>query len=43
MTKKKKLLQEVQRYLVLFIGSIIYAAGLEILLVPNNIIDSGIQ
>ena len=42
MTKKNKLLHEVKRYVILFIGAIIYAAGLEIFLVPNNVIDGGI-
>jgi uncharacterized membrane-anchored protein YitT (DUF2179 family) len=28
--------------IVLFIGSIIYAAGLEIFLIPNNVIDGGV-
>ncbi|MDU4962090.1 MAG: YitT family protein [Sporomusaceae bacterium] len=31
-----------QKYLFLFIGSIITAVGLEIFLVPNNIIDGGV-
>ncbi|MCI7078118.1 MAG: YitT family protein [Veillonellaceae bacterium] len=32
----------IKKYLVLIIGSLIYSAGLEIFLVPNNIIDGGI-
>lgn len=32
----------IRRYIILFIGSIIYAAGLEIFLVPNNVIDGGV-
>jgi uncharacterized membrane-anchored protein YitT (DUF2179 family) len=42
MLKKHRLFQEIKRYIILFIGSIIYAAGLEIFLVPNNIIDGGV-
>ncbi|SHK02276.1 YitT family protein [Propionispora hippei] len=42
MTKKHRLLQYFRKYLLLFIGSIIYAAGLEIFLVPNNVIDGGV-
>ena len=32
----------IKKYLVLIIGSLIYSAGLEIFLVPNNIIDGGV-
>lgn len=42
MTKKHRILQEIKRYIILFIGAIIYAAGLEIFLVPNNVIDGGV-
>lgn len=42
MPKKHLILQEIRRYIILFIGSIIYAAGLEIFLVPNNVIDGGV-
>jgi uncharacterized membrane-anchored protein YitT (DUF2179 family) len=42
MPKKNRILQEIKRYIILFIGSIIYAAGLEIFLVPNNVIDGGV-
>lgn len=42
LTKKKLVLREINRYLFLFIGSILAAIGLEIFLVPNNIIDGGI-
>lgn len=42
MAKKNRVLQEIKRYIILFIGSIIYAAGLEIFLVPNNVIDGGV-
>lgn len=42
MAKKNRTVQELKRYVMLFIGSIITAVGLEIFLVPNNIIDGGI-
>ncbi|WP_371372384.1 YitT family protein [Sporomusa aerivorans] len=42
MPKKNKTLTQIKRYIILFIGSIIYAAGLEIFLVPNNVIDGGV-
>jgi len=42
MTKKNSNLRIAQKYLLLFIGSVIAAIGLEIFLVPNNIIDGGI-
>ncbi|MDF2876588.1 MAG: hypothetical protein K0R22_3271, partial [Sporomusa sp.] len=42
MAKKNRMLQQIKRYIILLIGSIIYAAGLEIFLVPNNIIDGGV-
>lgn len=42
MAKKNRTIQELKRYVMLFIGSIITAVGLEIFLVPNNIIDGGI-
>ncbi|MDF2930238.1 YitT family protein [Anaerospora sp.] len=42
MAKKNRTIQEIKRYVMLFIGSIITAVGLEIFLVPNNIIDGGI-
>lgn len=41
-SKKHRILQQIKRYIILFIGSIIYAAGLEIFLVPNNVIDGGV-
>ncbi len=41
-TKKQQVRKEIQRYIILFIGSVIYAAGLEIFLVPNNVIDGGV-
>lgn len=42
MTQKNRIVRDVKKYLLLFIGSIITAVGLEIFLVPNNIIDGGI-
>lgn len=39
---RKKVRAYVKKYLSMLIGSIIYAIGLEIFLVPNNIIDGGI-
>lgn len=43
MTKKQnKALIYVKKYSMLFIGAILYAIGLEIFLVPNNIIDGGV-
>lgn len=42
MTKKNRVMRDIKKYLMLFIGSIIAAVGLEIFLVPNNIIDGGI-
>lgn len=42
MTRISRVKREVSRYIFLFIGSIIAAVGLEIFLVPNNIIDGGV-
>lgn len=42
MTRKKRFKRHVIRYVFLFVGSFIAAIGLEIFLVPNNIIDGGI-
>ncbi|HEY3425565.1 MAG TPA: YitT family protein [Negativicutes bacterium] len=42
MTKKKRALQAIRKYIMLLVGSMIAAVGLEIFLVPNNIIDGGI-
>ena len=42
MTKRSSNLRILKKYTLLFIGSIIAAIGLEIFLVPNNIIDGGI-
>lgn len=39
---KHSYLRLIYKYLLLFIGSVIAAVGLEIFLVPNNIIDGGI-
>lgn len=41
-TRKNQLKREVSRYVFLFLGSILAAIGLEIFLIPNNIIDGGI-
>ena len=41
-TKNSKLSQYVKKYIYIFIGSIITAIGLEIFLIPNNIIDGGV-
>jgi len=42
MTQKNRVIRDIKKYILLFIGSIITAIGLEIFLVPNNIIDGGI-
>jgi uncharacterized membrane-anchored protein YitT (DUF2179 family) len=42
MTRKHHVRREVIRYFLLLLGSVIAAVGLEIFLVPNNIIDGGI-
>lgn len=42
LTKKSKVAFYIKKYLYLFIGAIITAAGLEIFLIPNNIIDGGV-
>ncbi|EMS71640.1 YitT family protein [Ruminiclostridium cellobioparum] len=42
MTRKNQVKREISRYIFLFIGSILAAIGLEIFLIPNNIIDGGI-
>ena len=39
--RRKTAMDWIKKYLVLIIGSLIYSAGLEIFLVPNNIIDGG--
>lgn len=40
--KKSKVGQYLRKYIYIFIGSIITAVGLEIFLIPNNIIDGGV-
>lgn len=40
--RRKIAMDWIKKYLVLIIGSLIYSAGLEIFLVPNNIIDGGL-
>lgn len=40
--RRKTAMDWIKKYLVMIIGSLIYSAGLEIFLVPNNIIDGGI-
>lgn len=42
MTKKHQIAREMIRYFFLFLGSLLAAVGLEIFLIPNNIIDGGI-
>lgn len=42
MAPKKKLAKQVKKFVLLFLGAIIAAVGLEIFLVPNNIIDGGV-
>ncbi len=41
-TKKNRIKREINKYVFLFIGSILTAVGLEIFLIPNKIIDGGI-
>lgn len=40
--RRKTAIDWIKKYLVLIVGSLIYSAGLEIFLVPNNIIDGGV-
>ena len=40
--KKKHPLVYVKKFFILTIGALLYSAGLEIFLVPNEIIDGGI-
>ena len=40
--RRKTAMDWIKKYLVPIIGSLMYSAGLEIFLVPNNIIDGGI-
>ncbi len=46
MTKRKRenhhILRTIKKYIMLFIGAVIAAVGLEIFLIPNHIIDGGI-
>ncbi|MPM71441.1 hypothetical protein SDC9_118406 [bioreactor metagenome] len=42
LTSRQKKLRAIKKYIMLLIGSIVAAVGLEIFLVPNNIIDGGI-
>lgn len=41
-TKRQMILRMVEKYVLIFIGSIFAAIGLEIFLVPNQIIDGGV-
>lgn len=41
-TKKKRVLKEIQQIIMITIGAIIAAFGLELFLVPNNILDGGV-
>ena len=41
-SKREARIRTIKKYLLLFVGTIITAVGLEIFLVPNNIIDGGI-
>ena len=42
MTKKITVVQRVKNIVLMGIGSVIAAAGLDVFLVPNNIIDGGV-
>src|SRR4051812_13562208 len=42
MTKKKRVLKEVNQLLLITIGALIAAIGLELFLVPNDILDGGV-
>ena len=41
-SRKKHLLALMQKYVTIFIGAVITAVGLELFLIPNNIIDGGV-
>lgn len=41
-TKKKRVLKEIRQLFMITIGAVIAAAGLELFLVPNNILDGGV-
>lgn len=40
--RKRRPMDYIKKYLLLFLGSIITAIGLEVFLIPNNVIDGGI-
>lgn len=42
LTKKKKVLKEIKQIIMITIGAIIAALGLELFLVPNDILDGGV-
>ncbi|MCC3647116.1 MAG: YitT family protein [Bacillota bacterium] len=42
MTKKKRVVKEIKQLIMITIGAMIAAAGLEFFLVPNNILDGGV-
>lgn len=42
LTKKNKAARVLQKFIFLFLGSILAASGLEFFLIPNNIIDGGV-
>ena len=42
MTKKKRILTEVRQLVVITVGAVVAAIGLELFLVPNNILDGGV-
>lgn len=41
-TKKNKSIRQIKKFILLLLGTILAAAGLEFFLIPNNIIDGGI-
>ena len=42
MTKKITVVQRVKNIVLMGIGSVVAAAGLDVFLVPNNILDGGV-
>jgi uncharacterized membrane-anchored protein YitT (DUF2179 family) len=40
--RSKKIIKKIKKYLMLFIGAVIAAVGLEIFLIPNQVIDGGV-
>ncbi len=40
--KKGKLLQNIRKIIMIVIGAVIAAYGLEAVLIPNNVIDGGV-